>query len=247
MYRILVAVMTSRTDQAIILAGGFGTRLRSVVSDVPKPLAPVGGRPFIAWMLDALAAQGIRRAILATGFMGESVVDACGDHWQGMQLAYSQESKPLGTGGAIALAFSLVHGDACLVLNGDTWLAFDHADFDRGWRASDARLAIALAEVDDVSRYGAVQIEQRRVTGLVEKGHLGPGYINAGVYGVRRSLLGEFPVRENFSFENEVLVPAIKREPVFGYTRTRDFIDIGVPQDYRRAQQLVPTTTVPAP
>lgn len=233
----------SSTEEAIILAGGFGTRLRSVVSDVPKPLAPVAGRPFLAWMLDVLAAQNIRRAILAIGFMGDSVVDACGDRWQGMQLVYSRESKPLGTGGAIAQAFSLVQGDACLVLNGDTWLAFDHAEFDRDWRASDSRLAIALAEVDDVSRYGAVRVEQHRVTGLVEKGGLGPGYINAGVYGVRRSLLGEFPARESFSFENEVLAPAVKREPVFGYTRTRDFIDIGVPLDYQRAQQLVPATT----
>ncbi|MEO9090910.1 MAG: nucleotidyltransferase family protein [Rhodanobacter sp.] len=237
----------SRTDEAIILAGGFGTRLRSVVSDVPKPLAPVAGRPFLAWMLDDLAKQGIRRAILATGFMGDSVVDACGGQWRGMQLEYSQESTPLGTGGAIALAFSRVHGDACLVLNGDTWLAFDCADFDRGWRVSDARLAIALAEVADVSRYGAVQFEHQRVIGLVEKGHVGAGYINAGVYGIRRSLLDDFPARENFSFEHEVLMPAVKREPVFAYTRTRDFVDIGVPQDYARAQQLVPATTVTAP
>ena len=235
--------MTSRTCEAIILAGGFGTRLRSVVSDVPKPLAPVAGRPFLAWMLDALSAQGIRRAILATGFMGDSVVDACGESWQGMQLVYSQESKPLGTGGAIALAFSQVHGESCMVLNGDTWLAFDHAEFDQAWQTSHARLAIALAKVDDVSRYGAVQVEHERVSALVEKGHLGPGYINAGVYGIQRSLLGEFPARESFSFENEVLAPAVKREPVFGYTRTRDFIDIGVPLDYQRAQQLVPATT----
>jgi len=232
----------SRTDEAIILAGGFGTRLRSIVSDVPKPLAPVGGRPFLAWMLDVLAAQGIRRAILATGFMGDRIADACGESWQGMELSYSQENTPLGTGGAIALAFSLVQGDACLVLNGDTWLAFDHAEFDQQWRTGNSRLAIALAHVDDVSRYGAVQVGQHRVTGLAEKGHAGPGYINAGVYGVRRSLLDDFPAQESFSFENAVLVPMVKREPVFGYTKTRDFIDIGVPLDYRRAQQLVPAT-----
>lgn len=243
MRRIAETVGVNRTDEAIILAGGFGTRLRSVISDVPKPLAPVAGRPFLAWMLDDLATQGIRRAVLATGFMGDSVVDVCGNHWQGMQLAYSQESSPLGTGGAIARAFSQVLGDACLVLNGDTWLTFDHAAFDRDWQSSDARLAIALAEVGDVSRYGSVQVEHQRVTGLVEKGHAGPGYINAGVYGIRRSLLGDFPVQESFSFEHEVLVPAVEREPVFGYTHTRDFIDIGVPLDFQRAQQLVPATT----
>jgi D-glycero-alpha-D-manno-heptose 1-phosphate guanylyltransferase len=234
--------MMKRTDEAIILAGGFGTRLRSIVSDVPKPLAPVGGRPFLAWILDALASQGIRRAILATGFMGGRIVDACGTSWQGMQLVYSQEQHPLGTGGAIALAFSRVQGDTCLVLNGDTWLAFDHADFDRQWLAGGSRLAMTLAEVVDVSRYGAVQVVRNRVTALVEKGLPGSGYINAGVYGIRRSLLVDFPVEESFSFENELLIPTVKREAVFGYTRTHDFIDIGVPQDYQRAQELVPAT-----
>lgn len=234
-------MVLNRTDEAIILVGGLGTRLRSVVSDVPKPLAPVAGRPFLAWMLDALAAQGIRRVILATGFMADRVVMACGDHWRGMDVLYSQEPKPLGTGGAIAMAFSLVHGDACLVLNGDTWLTYDCADFDRGWRASDARLAVALAEVADVSRYGAVRVECDRVTGLVEKGRVGPGYINAGVYGIRRSLFDDFPATESFSFERDVLMPVVQREAVFAYTRTRDFVDIGVPLDYQHAQQMVPT------
>lgn len=232
-----------RVDEAIILAGGFGTRLRRIVSDVPKPLAPVAGRPFLAWMLDALATQGIRRAILATGVMGEEVAAACGDQWQGMQLVYSQESIPLGTGGAIALAFSCVSGDASVVLNGDTWLAFDLADFDQAWQASNTRLGIALAEVADVSRYGSVQVMDERVTGLAEKGHAGPGCINAGVYGIRRALLDDFPACANFSFESEVLANTVKREAVFGYTRTRDFIDIGLPLDYQRAQQLVPASS----
>jgi D-glycero-alpha-D-manno-heptose 1-phosphate guanylyltransferase len=234
--------MMKRTDEAIILAGGLGTRLRSVVSDVPKPLAPVGGRPFLAWVLDALAMQGIRRAVLATGFMGDRVANACGQSWRGMELLYSREHAPLGTGGAIAMAFSQVQGDACLVLNGDTWLAFDHAKFDQAWRAGSSRLAIALAEVTDVSRYGAVEVEQSRVTALVEKGAVGPGYINAGVYGIRRSLLADFPAKESFSFESDVLMPTVHREAVFGYTRTHDFVDIGVPQDYQRAQELVPAT-----
>lgn len=231
-----------RTDEAIILAGGFGTRLRSLVSDVPKPLAPVGGRPFLAWVLDSLAMQGVRRVILATGYMGDRVAEACGRSWRSMELLYSQEHAPLGTGGAIAMAFRQVQGDACLVLNGDTWLAFDYALFDQTWRADNARLAIALAEVPDVSRYGAVEIEENRVTGLVEKGDAVPGYINAGVYAIRRSLLADFPTKESFSFENEVLMPAVKREVVCGYTHTHDFIDIGVPQDYRLAQTLVPST-----
>ena len=233
-----------RVEEAIILAGGLGTRLRSIVSDVPKPLAPVAGRPFLAWMLDGLVTQGIRRTILATGFRGEDVAAFCGDQWQGMQLVYSQEPTPLGTGGAIALAFSRVKGDASVVLNGDTWLAFDLADFDQAWQTSNTRLGIALAEVADVSRYGSVDVTHERVTGLVEKGHAGAGYINAGVYGIRRTLLDDFPACVNFSFESEVLANTVKHEAVFGYMRTRDFIDIGVPLDYERAQQLVPASSV---
>lgn len=96
--------------------------------------------------------------------------------------------------------------------------------------------------MDDVSRYGAVEIDQQRVTALVEKGDAGPGYINAGVYAIRRSLLTDFPTKESFSFENEVLVPTVQREAVVGFTQTRDFIDIGVPYDYQLAQTLVPAT-----
>jgi D-glycero-alpha-D-manno-heptose 1-phosphate guanylyltransferase len=224
-------------DEAIILAGGFGTRLKSVVSDVPKPLAPVGNRPFLAWLLDSLADQGVRRTILATGFMGEKVAAALGTHWRGMSLEYSQEEQPLGTGGAIVRASHRLQGEAFFVLNGDTWLALDYAAFDRQVCVLGARLGIALASVPDVSRYGAVRVERDgQVAGFVEKGHAGPGYINAGVYRLDRELLADFPASSSFSFETEVLVPLVAREPVAAYTHTEAFIDIGVPQDYLRAQ-----------
>jgi len=224
-------------DEAIILAGGFGTRLKSLVSDVPKPLAPVGNRPFLAWLLDSLADQGMRRTILATGYMGEKVADVLGTHWRGMSLEYSREEQPLGTGGAIVQAAQRLQGDAFFALNGDTWLALDYSAFDRQVCALGARLGMALASVPDVSRYGAVRVEQdRRIVGFIEKGHVGPGYINAGVYRVDRTLLAEFPAASNFSFETEVLVPLVGHEPVSAYTHTKAFIDIGVPQDYLRAQ-----------
>jgi D-glycero-alpha-D-manno-heptose 1-phosphate guanylyltransferase len=235
-----------RTDEAIILAGGFGTRLRSIVSDVPKPLAPVGNRPFLAWLLDALAEQGMRRTILATGFMGEEVAAALGIEWRGMRLEYSQEAQPLGTGGAIAQAAGRLQGDAFFVLNGDTWLALDYTAFDRQVGRLGARLGIALASVPDVSRYGAVRVEQGdQVSGFVEKGQAGPGYINAGVYRVDRTLLADFPAVSGFSFETEVLIPLVAREAVAAYTHTKAFIDIGVPEDYQRAQREFGTLSDP--
>lgn len=231
----------TKVDEAIILAGGFGTRLRGVVDDVPKPLAVVAGRPFLAWLLDALATQGVRRVVLATGYRGEQIEAACGTSWRGMALAYSREPQPLGTGGAIALALTHVAGDACFVLNGDTWLQLDYQRFDASARASGARLAVALAAVPDVARYGAVRVTDARIEGFIEKGPSGAGLVNAGVYRVERSLLAGFPAGTAFSFERDVLVPAVAREAVAAFVATQGFIDIGVPEDYRRAQSLFPT------
>lgn len=224
--------------EAVVLAGGLGTRLRGVVGDTPKPLAPVAGKPFLAWLLDALAAQGLHRVVLATGYRGDQIEKAMGVRWRKMSIAYSREPEPLGTGGAILLAMTRVVGDACFVLNGDSWLELDYARFDSVVRSGHARLGVALAEVPDVARYGAVRVEEGRVAGFVEKGQSGRGLVNAGVYRVERSLLGGFPTGKAFSFEHEVLVPATARERVAGYVETSGFIDIGVPEDYRRAQTL---------
>src|SRR6187431_1511995 len=138
------------TDEAIVLAGGFGTRLRGIVDDVPKPLAAVAGRPFLAWLLDRLAGSGMRRCILATGYMSDLIEQRIGTRWQGMDIAYSVEPEPLGTGGAIRLAANRLQGDAAHVLNGDTWLEYDPVALEAAARESNAPMAIALARVDDV-------------------------------------------------------------------------------------------------
>jgi len=229
----------ARTDEAVVLAGGFGTRLRSVITDVPKPLAPIRGRPFLCLLLDMLASQGIRRVVLATGYMGDKVVETLGSQWRGMALVYSQEDQPLGTGGAIAKAAAHIEGDAWFVLNGDTYLSLDYPSFDAQVREAGALLGMALAHVPDVARYGAVRVEQGRVAGFVEKGESGPGYINAGVYRIERGLMASFRAATPFSFENTVLVSEAERGVVTGYTRTDAFIDIGVPEDYARAQDAL--------
>ena len=171
-----------RAEEAIVLAGGLGTRLRSVVADLPKPLAPVAGRPFLAHLLDQLATGGLRRVILATGYMAEKIEQVIGRRWAGMDVAYSKESDPLGTGGAIRRAAALLQGDGVHLANGDTFLRYDLAAFERAVRARGASLGIALAKVGDVGRYGGVEIDGGRVTAFVEKGGCGPGLINAGSY-----------------------------------------------------------------
>ena len=224
------------TDEAIILAGGFGTRLRDVVANVPKPLAPVGGRPFLAWLLDRLAAQGMRRCILATGYMADVIEREIGTQWSGMDIVHSVEATPLGTGGAIRQAATLLQGKDVHVLNGDTWLEYSLAALETASQRARAAIGLALAHVDDVGRYGAVDTHDGIVTGFREKGGMGDGWINAGCYFLSANAISALPVAETFSFESDVLLPMAAVGKVAAWTETFDFIDIGVPEDYQRAQ-----------
>lgn len=225
-------------EEAIVLVGGLGTRLRAVVSDVPKPLAPVAGRPFLAWLLDAYAAAGLRRVILATGYRSEQIEEAVGQRWQGMEIAYSREDEPLGTGGAVRQAAAKVQGDGVHLANGDTWLRYEPVALEQATAASGALLGIALARVEDVGRYGAVEVEAGRVQGFREKGGSGPGLINAGSYYLSPTALDRLPQDRSYSFEERVLAPWTREGAVAAFDRTSDFIDIGVPGDYARAQAL---------
>ncbi|TAM64378.1 MAG: hypothetical protein EPN49_00455 [Rhodanobacter sp.] len=226
------------TDEAIVLVGGLGTRLRAVVSGVPKPLAPVAGRPFLAWLLDRLAEEGMRHVVLAAGYLAERVVDAIGQEWSGIQVDYSIESAPLGTGGAVRQACNMLRGDAAHVLNGDTFLRYDMHALERATRQSGADLGMALARVGDVARYGAVVRDGTRIEGFREKGENGPGYINAGSYYLTSATIRALPTEPAFSFETRVLAPLTVAGRVCGFDATSGFIDIGVPEDYKQAQSL---------
>lgn len=227
-------------DEAIVLAGGRGTRLRSVVSDLPKPLAPVAGRPFLAWLLDMLAEGGIRRVVLATGYLAGQVEAAVGARWQGMEIAYSVEPEALGTGGAIRLAAGMLQGGAAHVLNGDTFLRYRPSALEAAAAAGGTPIAVALAHVDDVGRYGAVVVEDGRVARFEEKGGSGAGLVNAGSYFLAAPALHALDAMGPgaFSFETGVLAPRAASGDVAAFTATAGFIDIGVPDDYRRAQVL---------
>lgn len=226
------------TEEAIVLVGGLGTRLRAVVSDVPKPLAPVAGRPFLAWLLDNLADNGMCHVVLAAGYLAERVIDDIGNQWRDMSVDYSIESAPLGTGGAVRHACAKLRGDTAHVLNGDTFLRYDMQELERATRHARVDLGMALASVDDVARYGAVICEGERVTGFREKGECGTGYINAGCYYLMPAAIRALPPESAFSFETQVLAPLTAASRVYGFAATSGFIDIGVPEDYRRAQSL---------
>lgn len=222
--------------EILILAGGFGTRLRSEVPDLPKPLAPVAGRPFLAYLLDRYAAAGMTRAILATGYLGDVVEQTIGARWAGMEVVYSREDTPLGTGGAIAAAARLARGTGLHVCNGDTYLEYSPVALEAA--ADGLPMAIALARVEDVSRYGAVDVAQGRVQRFHEKRPGGAGLINAGSYFLGADALAALPGEGAFSFEKQVLEPAAARGEVGALVNTAAFIDIGVPEDFQRAQGL---------
>lgn len=221
-------------DEILILAGGFGTRLRSEVPDLPKPLAPVAGRPFLAYLLDRYAAAGMRRVILATGYLGDVVEQTIGRKWAGMEVVYSREETPLGTGGAIAAAARLTEGDGLHVCNGDTYLEYSPAALEAA--ADGLPMAIALARVEDVSRYGAVDVAQGKVLRFHEKRPGGAGLINAGSYFLSAAALAALPAEAAFSFEKQVLEPTAANGQVGVLVDTAAFIDIGVPEDFHRAQ-----------
>lgn len=223
---------------AVVLAGGFGTRLQSVVHDLPKPMAEVAGRPFLAHLLDGLADGGFTRVILSTGYKHECIESHFGGRYRSIVLSYARETEPLGTGGGIWNALQQSPSEYTFVCNGDTLFRADWEALERLALQHEAPV-IALRRVPDVSRYGCVETApDGRVLRFVEKqAASGEGCINAGVYLLPKSLFAGFRVGERFSFEKEVLEKRVPELPLYAHLSDGYFIDIGIPEDYRRAQK----------
>lgn len=221
--------------EAIILAGGFGTRLRSVVPDLPKPMAPVSGRPFLEILLRQLAQAGFQRVVLALGYKAKTIQKHFGTQYAGLELVYTIEGKPLGTGGAIRQALSLCHADHVFIFNGDTYLALEVAQVEACWQEFKKPIIVARS-VPDTSRYGRIELDNNRFTGFSEKGMGGPGLINAGCYVFPPSLLDTFKLGSAFSLETAFLAQAAHTLDFHVFVTEGHFIDIGVPEDYARAQ-----------
>lgn len=218
--------------EAIILAGGFGTRLSHVVSDVPKPMAPVCGRPFLRFILDDLQKKGVETVVLAVGYKREVIQNFFGNTYRGMKLIYSAEDTPLYTGGAIKKALTMCREERVFVINGDTYFDVDLQEMAK----SDAPLVVAVKKLRNFDRYGTVSIsESGCITGFHEKQPCTEGYINGGIYYLSRDLL-EKQKAEAFSFEKEVLEKVYQELTVAAYPSDGYFIDIGIPEDYYTAQ-----------
>lgn len=225
--------------EAMILAGGRGSRLQTVVSDRPKVLADVCGRPFLSYLLDQMAAAGFSQVILCTGFMASSVETAFGQEYKGMRLRYSPEDEPLGTGGALRQALALVKSPTVLAMNGDSICQADLVDFWNAHFSAGAEASILLTQVPDVSRYGRVDLaDSGEVLGFQEKGRPGPGCINAGVYVLARRVLENIPAGEPVSIERQVF-PSLIGKGLFGRISSGRFLDIGTPESYGRAKEFL--------
>jgi D-glycero-alpha-D-manno-heptose 1-phosphate guanylyltransferase len=215
---------------AVILAGGLGTRLRSVVADRPKVLATVAGRPYLTHLLDQLDGAGIRSVVLCTGYLGEQVNATVGPRYGRLSMTYSQESEPLGTGGALRLALPQVHSSHVLVLNGDSYCDADLPAF-WAWHVEHRSSAsLLLTRVADTRRFGRVTLASAgRIQHFEEKGATeGAGLINAGIYLLSRALLAALPADRPVSLERE----AFPTWPLHGYPTEAAFLDIGTPETY---------------
>ena len=221
--------------EAIILAGGLGTRLRSVVADCPKCMAPVAGRPFLEYLLEGLEMQGVTRVVFSVGYLKERVVEYVqGRDWK-FSYDFAVEDTPLGTGGGIRLALSHCKEDLVYVLNGDTFFNVDLARLPFA-----APVTVALKPMRDFDRYGTVEMSGNLISAFREKAPCKAGLINGGVYAIDRTRLQLSALPESFSFEKEVLEPQAAAGHVAGQVSDAYFIDIGVPEDYERVQQELP-------
>lgn len=223
----------------IILAGGLGTRLASVVSDVPKPMAPVAGKPFLEQILQSLPLQSIDKIILAVGYKHDKIVEHYGTDYQGVPLVYSVEEEPLGTGGGIGLALQKSTENTILILNGDTFFDVNLEEMLAVHNEENALLTLALKQVKNPDRYGTVLLEKHTIVRFQEKQEgLPTGSINGGVYLASRELIKVLPSVEKYSFETEILEAKVNTTKLKGYISEGLFIDIGIPQDYERAQTI---------
>ena len=221
--------------EAIVLAGGFGTRLRQVVQDVPKPMASVAGRPFLEILLAMLAKKGFTRIVLSLGFMSEKIIEHFGDNYLGMELVYEVETQPLGTGGAIRAALTRCEADHVFVFNGDTYLDVEVDELEQLWQ-SNKNPVIVVREIPDTARFGRVEIRDGRINAFLEKGASGRGLINAGCYILPKNALDDFPLGQVFSLETEFFINYLHNIWFDGFVTQGRFIDIGVPDDYALAQ-----------
>lgn len=224
--------------EAIILAGGFGKRLKSKIKDIPKPMAPVNNRPFLVYILDKLLKYNFDHIILSVGYKGDVISDYFGDNYFGIKISYVQETYPLGTGGAIKLALTKSKQDHLFIINGDTFFDIDFFKIERFWELH-KKPTIITTNVSDSSRYGSLKVDGKYITSFQEKGCNLSGIINSGYYLFPVNIFNNVKLNKSFSLEEDFLKKYINLEKIMFFPAEGLFIDIGIPDDYHTAQKLI--------
>ena len=227
--------------EAIVLAGGLGTRLREAVADVPKPMAPIAERPFLEYLLDYWIEQGVDRVILSVGYKWEIIQNHFGSNYKGATIEYSVEETPLGTGGGILLALKrLTEGRPFLLLNGDTFFKVPLADFLGFHNQNEAEVSLALRQVSGAKRYDWVILNDHHSVERIEprSQESKSGLINGGVYLLNPTIFNSetWDGSSKLSLEDDMIPKALQaNRKLKGFVCTGKFIDIGVPEDYLSA------------
>jgi D-glycero-alpha-D-manno-heptose 1-phosphate guanylyltransferase len=230
----------TRVHEAIVLAGGQGTRLRSVVNDVPKPMALIQGKPFLEILIETFYQKGIKHFILSVGYLSDVIIKHFANRYSNIRISFFVEDEPLGTGGAIRAAMTKVESNHALILNGDSLFDIDLTAVDRPISNINDPIIFAR-QVDDVSRYGQIFHEGCKMKGYLEKKGVGPGCVNGGVYVFHKNMLNHFKSQKNFSVEEAFFSRIPQEQDANLIISDGYFIDIGIPESYARAQlELLP-------
>jgi D-glycero-alpha-D-manno-heptose 1-phosphate guanylyltransferase len=222
--------------EAIILAGGLGTRLKHIVSNVPKPMAPINGKPFLEYVLDDLETKGINHVIMAVCHMKDVIINHFGNEYKGIFIDYSIETNPLLTGGAIKQATNFCKEESFFVINGDTFFDVDLQAIIQQHIHDENDVTIAVKRMKDFDRYGCVVIKDRKIIAFKEKQFCQYGYINGGIYYINKKTIKSIE-KKTFSFENDFMEKQCKYLKIGACIDSGYFIDIGIAADYYRAQK----------
>ncbi len=226
--------------EAVILAGGLGTRLKKSIKDIPKPMAPMAdGRPFLEHLIEMLAKNGIKTIVLSVGYKSEKIIKYFGNKFNKIEIKYAIENDPLGTGGAIKKSLALCSTQKVLVLNGDTYLDLNSDDIIKAVESKHSRILLMLKKVEDSERYGTAEISDHYIISLSKKHTKESGLINTGYYITDINILDNFHLNTKFSFEDDFLQKEIRERNVSYHITEKFFIDIGIPEDYQKSRDKI--------
>ncbi len=224
-----------KVKEAVVLAGGLGTRLQGEIPDLPKCLAPISGQPFIDFVINYLLRQRIEKVVFSLGYKADLITYHLEQYWRELDYEYTIENTPLGTGGGLRMAVSCISGDTFFVVNGDTLFDVNLSKMEESHVNHDHFVTIALKPMNNYNRYGSVELNESNIVAFNEKRPTVAGLINGGVYLIEKQVLSNYNVGHAFSFEKEVLEPLSCEGKIGGVISDGYFIDIGVPEDYKRA------------